>query len=101
MQASYTYDAFGNRIGMSVTQSSSTTITHSSFEALDPPQVGADLTNWQLADDLNSSNVVQVHYVGGSQTNQWVAQVVAGSGVRWDLTDQLGSIRLVTNASGA
>ena len=34
-------------------------------------------------------------------TNAWVAEVASGTGVKWDLADHLGSVRLVTNAAGA
>ena len=37
----------------------------------------------------------------GSQPDQWFAQVVTGSGVQWDLTDHLGSIRVVVDAGGS
>jgi RHS repeat-associated protein len=66
-----------------------------------PPMVGADLTNWQLYADLNTSNVVETRYIGGTQPNQWFAEIDAGSGVNWLLTDDLGSIRNVANASGS
>ena len=82
VNANYTFDAFGNRIQMVVTQSGTTTTTKASFEALSPPQMGADLTNWQLYNDSNGSGTLQVHYVAGEGTNAWVAEVVAGSGVQ-------------------
>jgi RHS repeat-associated protein len=99
VSASYSYDAFGNRIGETVTQNSSTTTTHNSYLAVNPPMVGADATNWRLYADLNSSNTVQTRYIAGMQPDQWFARVDT-SGVEWLLTDNLGSIRNVLNSAG-
>jgi RHS repeat-associated protein len=96
---SYGYDAFGNRIAETVTQGTTTTTTDSSFLAVNPPQVGADATNWPLYADLNSSGTVQTRYLGGTQPNQWFARIDS-TGVHWLLTDNLGSVRAVTNSSG-
>ena len=56
-----------------------TTTTRSSFLAVNPPQVGADLTNWRLYADLSALGTVQTRYVAGStqQPDQWQAQVLS------------------------
>jgi RHS repeat-associated protein len=115
--ASYAYDAFGNRISMSVQQNGIAALTLSSYQAVAAPQVGADLTNWHLWADLSNSgggnlppgpqpgpsgsNVVQTRYISGEQPDQWFARVDISAGVNWYGTDYQGSIRFVTDTTGA
>jgi RHS repeat-associated protein len=100
VNASYSYDAFGARIGETVTQSGTTTTTHQSYLAVKPPMVGADATNFRLYADLSSSNTVQTRYLGGRRPDKWFARVDT-SGVEWLLTDKRGSVRNVLNTAGS
>ncbi len=122
--ASYAYDAFGNRISTSDVQNGINTVTLSSYEAVAAPQVSTDLTYWHLWADLTNSyggggtgglgggglggpqpgsgnRVVQIRYIGGEKPDQWFARVEVQDGVHWLLTDYQGSIRQITDASGA
>jgi RHS repeat-associated protein len=101
VQASYAYDAFGNRIDSTVTLNGTTTTTQSVYIAVGMPDAAADLTNWRLWSDSSSGGVGQSWYVGGQQPDQWLARVDIGLGVRGLLTDRLGSPRVVTDAAGA
>jgi RHS repeat-associated protein len=88
--ATYTYDAFGNLVEEDVwtQQSGSTTVT----------RYGSDGSNtWA---DLNGSNALQTRYLSGDNVDQVFAQVSAAGAAAWYLTDNQGSVRNVTNASG-
>jgi RHS repeat-associated protein len=50
---------------------------------------------------VSSTNVVQTRYVWGDAQSQLLARVDTGPGVRWYLTDRLGSVRDVTDGQGA
>jgi RHS repeat-associated protein len=98
VQADYSYDAFGNRISVTVTQDGETTTTHSVYVAVGSPEAGADLTHWRLWADTDGSGTLQTHYLSGDQPDQWLARVDAGAnGVRWLLPDKQGSVRLVAD----
>jgi RHS repeat-associated protein len=87
----YTYDVFGQRATEAKWTSQSGTTTTTRF-AYDVYQVWAE---------LNTSNVVQTRYVFGDGQTQLFARIDTGAGVRWELTDRLGSIRDVLDATGA
>ena len=101
VDAQYGYDAFGNRTSMVVAQGGTTTTTHAEFAAAGAPSIEADLTAWRLYADMDSGGTVGVRYLSGDQPNAWLAQVVAGAGTRWTMADHQGSLRLVTDATGA
>jgi RHS repeat-associated protein len=94
LQAGYSYDAFGNQISLSVTQSGTTTVTHYSYQ---DPQSDVP-TLWA---ELSGSNSLQMRYLRGDDPNQLLGRVDAGGNAGWYLTDHLGSVRGVTNAAGA
>jgi RHS repeat-associated protein len=91
MLATYTYDALGDRIEKDVWTSSSGTTTVTRF-AYDGSNVLAD---------LDSSNTLQARYLRGDQPDQFFARITTGSGASWFLPDREGSIRDITDASGA
>jgi RHS repeat-associated protein len=86
----YTYDVFGQRATEAKWKSGGSTVT--TRFAYDGQQVWAE---------LNTSNVVQTRYVYGDGQAQLFARIDVGSGVRWELTDHLGSVRDVVDATGA
>jgi RHS repeat-associated protein len=86
----YTYDVFGQRATEAKWKSGGSTIT--TRFAYDGQQVWAE---------LNTSNVVQTRYVWGDGQTQLFARIDVGVGVRWELTDRLGSVRDVLDATGA
>jgi RHS repeat-associated protein len=101
VQVSYSYDVFGNRITTSVTQNGMTTTTQSVYEAVGNPQVGGELTQWRLWSEQSSQGGGVTHYLAGDQPDQWLARVGPGLAVHWYLSDQQGSVRVVTGANGA
>ena len=87
---SYTYDVFGNRIEQDTTSNGSPTqVTRFAYD-------GQNI--WA---DLNGSNTLVTRrvYLPGSEGAP-VARISAGT-VAWYLTDSLGSVRVLTNNSGA
>jgi RHS repeat-associated protein len=98
VQASYQYDAFGNRIETAVTQDGQTTTTRSVYMPVGTPEVGAVLTHWRLWADTDGAGTLQTHYLSGDQPDQWLARIDAGAnGVRWLLPDKQNSVRLVVD----
>jgi RHS repeat-associated protein len=49
----------------------------------------------------SGTNTLQVRYLLGDQPDQYFARIVTGSGASWFLPDRQGSIRDITDASGA
>ncbi len=100
VQATYTYDYFGNLLSETYYNSTSvggsgvtTTVEHAWDmwnRANSLPQVWAD---------QGSGNAVSTQYLRGDQANQVFADI-SGSTVSWLLTDYLGSTRYVTNPAG-
>ncbi len=101
VQATYTYDYFGNLLSETYYNSASvggsgitTTVDHA-WDMWNPanslPQVWAD---------QGSGNAVATQYLRGDQPNQVFANISSGGTVSWILTDYLGSTRYVTNAAG-
>jgi RHS repeat-associated protein len=78
-----------------------TSNTKFAFEATRPPQVGDDLTGWKLYADLNGVGNVVTRYISGAALNQGLAQIITAGGVRWTLADYQGSIKVVTDGTGA
>ncbi|HZT80359.1 MAG TPA: RHS repeat-associated core domain-containing protein [Gemmataceae bacterium] len=110
MQATYAYDAFGNRLEKDVwTQSSGlTTTTRFGYDGWKVRQdasgtpasyVGAE--NWDVWADLSGSNSLTTRYVHGDGVDELYATVSSGGAVSGYLSDHLGSVRVVTNAAGS
>jgi RHS repeat-associated protein len=89
--ATYLYDPRGNRIEKDVWTSGSGTTTVTRF-AYDGQNIWAD---------LNSNSALQTRYVRGDVVDQVFARISSGGTVAHYLTDRLGSVRLLTDASGA
>jgi RHS repeat-associated protein len=85
----YSYDALGERAEEDRWQGGVTTTTRFAY--------GGDGV-WA---EVSSTNVVQTRYVWGDGPSQLWARVDTGLGVRWYLTDRLGSVRDVTDGLGA
>src|SRR5262249_48584476 len=108
MQATYTYDANGNRLESDVWTSSSgtTTTTKEAWDGWKNPVDGASQPypvvgneNWDVAVDLNSSNGQQTRYLRGDGINQVLGRSDS-TGAAWLLTDRQGSVRDVVNNAG-
>ncbi len=87
MQATYVYDAPGQRIEKDVWAGSTTTTRF----AYDGRQIWADLT---------SSNSLQTRYVRGDRVLELLARIVSGTAA-WFLADWMGSVRNVVDNTGA
>ena len=87
-QATYTYDALGNRIGMDENGTQTWTL----YDGSDPIM------------DFNGSGSLEMRYLNGP-TGQLVDSVLAresaGGTVAWYLPDRLGTIRDLINNSGS
>ena len=88
MQATYVYDALGQRIEKDVTQSGVTTTTRFAY---DRREIWADLT---------STNSLQTRYVRGEYLLELLARIASGT-VAWILADRMGSVRDVVDNTGA
>ncbi len=86
----YTYDAFNNRIGISVNTGSGAVQTWTAYDGSNP------------CADFNSSGQVTHRYLYSRAVDSVLADVnTSGNGsTSWELADQLGSIRDVVNAAG-
>jgi RHS repeat-associated protein len=89
-QANYSYDAFGNRVQSSVSQNGGAPVV-TKF-AYGPSGLWADLT---------AAGSVQTRYLSGDQPDQWLGRADSSGAVAWLLTDHLGSVRALTDATGA
>jgi RHS repeat-associated protein len=89
--ATYSYDALGNRIEKDVWTQASGTTTVTRFAYDDQGNVWAD---------LNSSNQLQTRRVYLDGEDQPAARV-SGGAVAWYLVDRQGSVRDITDGSGA
>jgi RHS repeat-associated protein len=90
LQATYTYDVQGKRVQQDVWAPGPGGVVTTRF-AFDGMQVWAE---------LSGANVVQTRYVWGRGETQLFARVDVGVGLRWELTDHLGSVRDVVTADG-
>jgi RHS repeat-associated protein len=89
-QATYTYDAIGDRIGETVTTGGVTTTQEFAYEA-----------SGTLYADLDGSGQVQTRYVAGvGGPDQWLARVDATGGA-WLLSDHEGSVTTVVARDGS
>jgi RHS repeat-associated protein len=89
LQATYTYDVQGKRVQQDVWAPGTGLVTTRC--AYDGGQVWAE---------LSSTNVVQTRYLVGQDEMQLLARTDVGVGLRWTLTDHLGSVRDVVSTDG-
>jgi RHS repeat-associated protein len=89
MQATYVYDAFGQRIEKDVwTSSTGTVVTRFGYE------------NGNVWVDLNSSNQLQYRRFFLDGIDQVFARIDSSGNVAWYLPDRMGSIRDITDNTG-
>jgi RHS repeat-associated protein len=88
MQATYLYDALGNRVEKDVWTSTG---------GLTVSRLGYDGQNVWV--DLNGSNQLQMRRLYLDAVDSVFARVDSGGNAAWYLTDQLGSVRVVINSS--
>ena len=90
MQATYVYDALGQRIEKDVwTQIIGSTVT--TRFAYDGREIWAD---------LDASNALQTRYVRGERVLELLARIASGM-AGWILADRMGSVRNVVDNTGA
>ena len=107
MSAAYTYDAFGNRIIKDVTYSASVgpsleTVARYALDGWNPAKgtpVGTE--NWDVWAELDGSSSLITRYLQGDVVDQVFAQESASGTASWYLTDRLGSVVGLTDATGA
>jgi RHS repeat-associated protein len=88
MQATYTYDVFGQRLEKDV-WTSTTGLTVTRF--------GYDQGNVWV--DLNSTNQLQMRRLYLDGVDQVLARIDSSGNVGWYLTDRLGSVRVLMNSA--
>jgi RHS repeat-associated protein len=89
LQVTYTYDVEGKRVQQDEWKPGTGTVT--TRFAFDGDQVWAE---------LSGTNAVQTRYLWGNGQTQLFARTDTGVGLRWELTDHLGSVRDVVSADG-
>ncbi|OWK35326.1 Rhs family protein [Fimbriiglobus ruber] len=99
--ATYVYDAFGNQIEEDATIGGVTTVTREGFDGWNPASAdGAGNGSFDAWADLNGSDALVTRRVYGPGADELTARESAGGTVGWYLTDDLGSIRGITDGSG-
>jgi hypothetical protein len=89
MQATYTYDALGRRIGTDVTVS------------------GVETKMWSVYDgentyaDFDGSGTLETRHLYGPAIDASLARTSSGGTTAWYMTDRLGSVRDVVDPSGS
>jgi RHS repeat-associated protein len=97
VQATYTYDAFGNRIEYNVTQGGVTTATFDAYDGWNPAMGNG---NFQVWAESTTGNALTARYVRGDAVNQLFAQMASSGSPSWFLTDHLGSVVGETSSTG-
>jgi RHS repeat-associated protein len=102
--ATYGYDVFGDRIEKDVWTHSSgtTTTTRFAYDLGDSsPSLNGLGSAGSIWSDLNSSNGLLTRYIFGDAVDQMVARISSSGTAAWYLTDRLGSVRDITDNTGA
>jgi RHS repeat-associated protein len=108
----YSYDVFGNRIQeQEDADGASAGAAVTTRFALEGEKVSQDawggrtgfvgMENWDVWADLDGSNNIKVRYVRGDAVDQLFSRVKSDGTVAWYQTDRMGSVRQMTDASGA
>jgi RHS repeat-associated protein len=102
----YDYDVFGNLVEEDVYLPGPSASFKTRFvqDGWDPAQRGAQGTaNWSVLADLDglNSNALEVRYLRGDVVDQLFARVKADGTGAWYLTDRQGSVRDITDNTGA
>jgi RHS repeat-associated protein len=88
---SFTYDVFGNRIEKSVTTAGSgTTVQRFAYD-----------TSGNAWADLDGSGSLTTRRIYGDGMDQPLARISGSGEIGWYLTDRLGSVRVITDGTGA
>ncbi len=100
----YAYDAFGNRLSRkqyngSLTLTSEERFGYDGWDTSKPGAIGSE--NFDPWVDLDGSNALTARRVYGTGFDDLDAKVASGGTVNWYLTDNQGSVRNLTNSSGA
>ncbi len=111
LTASYKYDVFGNRLEQDYFEIplATTQVQRYAYDGWDPATpAGSGTENFSIWADLNATSSLTTRYLRGDAVDQVFARVdlvttLGGSTFQpfWYLTDQQGSIRDVTNGTGA
>ena len=88
MQATYTYDALGRRIGVDETVAGTETKTWSVYDGMN------------VYADFDASGTLLERYVDGPAIDEVLARTSASGMTAWYLTDDQGSVRDIVNTSG-
>jgi RHS repeat-associated protein len=110
--ATYTYDVFNDRISQAEdtdgTGPGAAVTTRFAWEGEKVYQdawqnrdsyVGTE--NWDVWADLDGSNNLKTRYVRGNAVDELFARVKSDGTVAWYLTDRMGSVRQMVDATGA
>jgi RHS repeat-associated protein len=110
--ATYTYDVFNDRISENEDADGAgpgaAVMTHFAWEGSKVQQdawqnrnsfIGTE--NRDVWADLDGSNNLKVRYVRGNAVDQLFSRIKSDGTVAWYLTDRLGSVRQMVDASGA
>jgi RHS repeat-associated protein len=103
MTATYSYDAFGNRIKSDVTLNSAEAVTKYAMDGWDPATgTGTGNDNWNVLADLTSTGSLKTRYLRGDAVDEVFAQLAYNGSTftpNWYLTDVRGSVRDIIDNS--
>jgi RHS repeat-associated protein len=108
----YSYDYRDRLTGVTVRASSGGAVTSQATYTYDPEgrRIGVDANGtqtWAVYDgqntyaDYDGSGALQVRYLYGPAVDDLLARTDSGGTTAWYLTDKLGTVRDIANASGA
>lgn len=112
-EISYKYDVFGNRIEQTEDTDgdggkASNITTRFAWEgstvlqdAWGNRQQPINTENWNIWADLSSGNALQTRYIRGDEIDQLFARIKSNGDVAWYLTDRMGSVRQMLDATGS
>ncbi len=95
----YSYDVFGDLITEAVTISGTTTTTNTAFRILDTETGIVQSVNQAYA-DLDSGHALLLRHIFDNLSMSPIARLNSGT-FAWLLTDELGSVVVVTDGSGS
>ena len=102
----YQYDAFGNRVSESVTRGGITLGTVFAYDGWNPAKAGSEGNSgfaiWgEFAAGPVGFEFITTRFLDGDSVDQVFARIDSALGPAWLLADKLGSIRDVTDGTGA
>jgi RHS repeat-associated protein len=99
-QVTYTYDALGNRIQRQAWDGAATTTERYALDGWDPATAAVGGEGFAAWADLDGSNALTTRRLFGPAAGAPVERQTAVGTVSWYLTDQVGSVRTVTDNTG-